>query len=594
MSTTTEAAPTSTDASVGAGAEDASSAPSRDRGPRLLGVDRLTVSYATGRQHTEVVHDVSFDLHAGEALTLVGESGSGKSTTAQAVIGLLPGNGRIDAGSIRLGSLELTELSPRELQALRGKQIGYVPQDPNNSLNPVKQIGAGLAEVLQIHRWGDRAAIRRRVVELLDRVGIPEPERRARQYPHELSGGMKQRVLIASALALNPQLVIADEPTSALDVTVQKRILDLLDELRADLGTALLLVTHDLGVAAERSNRIVVLKDGQVQEQGPVAQVLRAPRADYTVRLLADIPSFSVSPRAPRVPDAAGPPAAIRVDGLVQDFASHRWRVPPFRAVHGVSFEVPAGTTHALVGESGSGKTTTARSVLGFHRPTEGVVLVDGQRVADLRREDLRRFRRRAQLVQQNPYASLDPRQSVAEIITEPLRNFERTSTPERRAVVTELLDRVALPAGTADRHPRELSGGQRQRVAIARALVLEPSVVVLDEPVSALDVTVQAQILRLLEALQRDLGLTYLFISHDLAVVRRIADTVSVMRAGRIVEAGPLAQVFDYPRSDYTQALIDAIPARGILPALATTGSSRSVPGPALPSSPRPQESLA
>ncbi|MEV4107497.1 ABC transporter ATP-binding protein [Nonomuraea sp. NPDC049695] len=506
----------------------------------LLEVRDLAVSY-DGRR---AVESISFAVEPGEVVAVVGESGSGKSTTAHAVIGLLPANGAVDAGRILLGGADLATWSSKRMESVRGAQIGLIPQDPSSSLDPVKTVGAQIAEVLRIHRRGDRRAIRSRVVDLLARVGLPDPERRARQYPHELSGGMRQRVLIAIAIALEPRLIIADEPTSALDVTVQRRILDLIDDLRADSGTALLLVTHDLAVAAGRSDRLVVMKDGRIEEQGPTAEVLASPAAGYTKRLLNDAPALSASPfRDP--PTDVGP--AIVVRDLVKEFKG-------FRAVDGVSFEVARGTTHALVGESGSGKTTTARLVVRFAEPTSGTVSIAGA-------GEGRAFRRHVQLVHQNPYGSLDPRQSIGDIVEEPLRNFRLGDRAERRARVLDLLDRVALPQDVLTRRPRELSGGQRQRVAIARALAAGPEVVVLDEAVSALDVTVQAQILDLLEQLQRDLGLTYLFISHDLAVVRQISHTVSVMNKGSIVESGTTRQVFTDPRHEYTRELLAAIP---------------------------------
>ncbi|NUO97925.1 MAG: ABC transporter ATP-binding protein [Nonomuraea sp.] len=509
----------------------------------LLDVRDLRVSY-DGRT---AVHGISFTVEPGEVVAVVGESGSGKTTTAHAVIGLLPRNASLDGGRILLGENDLATWSPRRMESVRGAQIGLIPQDPSNSLDPVKTIGAQIGEVLRIHKRGDRAAVRRRVIELLTRVGLPDPETRARQYPHELSGGMRQRVLIAIAIALEPRLIIADEPTSALDVTVQRRILDLVDDLRAEFGTAVLLVTHDLGVAANRSDRLVVMKDGRVEEQGPTRGILAAPGAAYTGRLLRDAPSLSARPF--REPVEAEP--AIVVRDLVKEFRAGR---RTFRAVDGVSFEVPRGTTHALVGESGSGKTTTARMVVRFAEPTSGTVTIAGA-------PDDRRFRRHVQLVYQNPYGSLDPRQPVADIVEEPLRNFGIGDRAARRARAGELLDRVALPKDVLTRRPRELSGGQRQRVAIARALAAGPEVLVLDEAVSALDVTVQAQILDLLEQLQRDLGLTYLFISHDLAVVRQISHTISVMNEGRIVESGSTRRVFTDPAHDYTRELLAAIP---------------------------------
>ncbi|MFC3996964.1 dipeptide ABC transporter ATP-binding protein [Nocardiopsis sediminis] len=573
-----------------------------DPGTPVLAVEDLSVAYTGRTTETRVLHGVSLTVDPGEVVAVVGESGSGKSTTAQSVIGLLPGNGRVLGGRILLNGTDITAWGERRMEAVRGARIGLVPQDPGDSLNPVKRIGDTLAEALDIHRWGDRRRVRARVLELLERVGIPDPVRRARQYPHELSGGMRQRVLIAAAIALRPDLVIADEATSALDVTVQRTVLDLLDDLRREDGTAVLLVTHDLAVAADRADRVVVLKDGRVRESGPTATVLTRPADDYTRTLLADAPSLTAAGRsrapaatdgrtgihAPSRTDAGPTPApaasqlrpAIDVRDLVQDFGSRR---DPFRAVDGVSFTVAPGTTHALVGESGSGKTTTARVVMGLTRPTSGHVTVAGRDLAGLSRRDLRELRRNLQLVYQNPYGSLDPRRSVRDIVAEPLRNHGIGDRGARAATVEEFLDRVALPGHLRGHRPRELSGGQRQRVAIARALVLRPDVVVLDEPVSALDVTVQARILDLLERLQDELGTTYLFISHDLAVVRRLAHTVTVMTRGRAVESGPVGDVFSAPRHDYTRALIDAIPGHQ-----AATGSVRHAPAPTGPTGPR------
>ncbi|WP_241671382.1 dipeptide ABC transporter ATP-binding protein [Dankookia rubra] len=520
----------------------------------LLEVEDLAIRYDDRR----VVQDVAFRIAPGEVLALVGESGSGKTTTAMAVLGLLPPNGRIERGAVRLAGTDIAGWPERRLAALRGARMSLVPQDPVTSLNPVRTVGAQVAEVLRIHGERDERRIRARVIELLERVGLEPAALRASQYPHELSGGMRQRVLIAIAVALRPALIVADEPTSALDVTVQRRILDLLDELRRQDGTAVLLVTHDLGVAADRADRIVVLRDGRIQEAGPVRQVLGAPRSAYARQLLRDAPSLSTHRHRPA---SAGGDIAVRVHGLVQDFPGRDG--VPFRAVDGVGFELRQGTTHALVGESGSGKTTTARCVAGFLRPTAGEVTVCGTDVAALRGEALRQFRRQVQLVYQNPYASLDPRQTVARSVEEPLLNFEPVPAAERRHRVEAMAERVGLPRDLLARQPRALSGGQRQRVAIARALILQPRVLVLDEAVSALDVTVQAQILALLEELQQSLGLSYLFVSHDLAVVRQIADTVTVMRAGRVEEAGPVEPVFHAPRSDYARELIDAIPGR-------------------------------
>jgi peptide/nickel transport system ATP-binding protein len=550
----------------------------------LLEIDALAVSYLTGAGTRRAVHDVSLAIEPGQTVALVGESGSGKTTTAQAVIGLLPENGRIDHGRVLLGGTDIAGWSERRLRAVRGTQLSLVPQDPVSSLDPVQTIGAQIAEVFRLHEPRDRRPVRPRVLALLERVGIDEPEHRARQYPHELSGGMRQRVLIAIAVALHPRLIIADEPTSALDVTVQRNVLDLLDSLRREFGTAVLFVTHDLAVAAERSQRLVVMRDGRVEEQNDTAEILRAPSSPYTRALLADAPAFATAERAARpaveigagsavpmsapasgsaspvsVPSVPAPPA-LAVTGLVKEFRRGS-RAATFRAVDDVSFQVPAGTTHAIVGESGSGKTTTARMVARFETPTAGSIALAGEDITDARGAALRALRRRVQLVYQNPFSTLDPRQRIRDIVEEPLQNFGLGDRAARRDRAAELIDRVALPASVLPRHPRELSGGQRQRVAIARALALDPAVVVLDEAVSALDVTVQAGILRLLDELQRDLGLTYLFISHDLAVVRQISDTVSVMRRGRVVESGPVATLFAQPQHEYTQQLLSAVP---------------------------------
>jgi len=524
----------------------------------LLSVENLSVAYREGDHTARVTHDLSFAIAPGEVVALVGESGSGKTTTAQAVIGLLPENGRVETGAIRLNGEDISRWSGKRLDVIRGRQISLIPQDPTSSLNPVRTVGAQVGEILRIHGERDRNLIEARVVELLARVGLSDPDLRARQYPHELSGGMKQRVLIAIAIALKPQLIIADEPTSALDVTVQRRILDLIDELRRENGTAVLLVTHDLGVAADRADRIVVLQGGRIQETGETASLLASPRSPYARRLLADAPSLSA--RTFRAAPAPGEDAII-VDNLVHEYQSSGREA--FRAVDSVSFTVRAGTTHAIVGESGSGKTTTVRDIVGFGRPTAGAIRIAGTDISALKGEALRKFRQTIQLVYQNPFSSLDPRQTVFSIVEEPLINFGERDAAVRARKVNALLERVGLPEALRKRRPRALSGGQRQRVAIARALILDPTVLVLDEAVSALDVTVQAQILKLLDELQKERGLTYLFVSHDLAVVRQISDTVSVLHNGQQVEAGSVEDVFLRPQSDYTRELIDAIPGK-------------------------------
>ncbi|WP_449278291.1 dipeptide ABC transporter ATP-binding protein [Leucobacter sp. GX24907] len=553
---------------------------------RLLSIRDLAVEYETSRGPVRAVRGVSFDVAPGKVTAVVGESGSGKTTVAQSVIGLLASNGRISSGSItlaerRLGETELVGLSERRWQDLRGRCIGLIPQDPGNSLNPVQSIGKSVSESLRVHGSSSREEVRDRVHALLEQVGIDNPIKRAKQYPHEFSGGMRQRVLIAAAIANDPELIIADEPTSALDVTVQRTVLDLLDRLREEMGTGVLFITHDLAVAADRAESVVVMRGGEVQEQGSAAHVLADPASEYTQQLMADAPAFGrlvdrggdevaepatgetitiASPAAAREPAASSDRAEplLEVSGLRQVFGRG---ANEFVAVDDISFTVARGTTHAIVGESGSGKTTTGRIIAGFAKPASGSVRACGIDLAGLRGKSLREFRRSVQMVYQNPYASLDPRLSIGQTLAEPLENFKIGSRAERADRVAAALELVALPADFAHRRPRELSGGQRQRVAIARALIVEPELVVLDEAVSALDVTVQAQILRLLAGLQTDLGLTYVFISHDLAVVRQISDTVSVLQRGRLVEHGVAEAVFGDAQHPYTQRLIDAIP---------------------------------
>ncbi|QYM77202.1 ABC transporter ATP-binding protein [Leucobacter luti] len=580
----------------------------------LLSVRDLAVEYRTSHGPVHAVRGVSLEVAPGQVTALVGESGSGKTTVAQSVIGLLASNGTVTAGDITLhselnGTERLDTLSERSWRQVRGRRIGLIPQDPGNSLNPVAKIGASVGEALRIHGWRDRRRVQARVLELLERVGIDDPETRAQQYPHELSGGMRQRVLIAAALALEPELIIADEPTSALDVTIQQTVLDLLDGLRAETGMGVLFITHDLAVAADRSDTIVVMRGGEVQEAGPSAAVLSAPASPYTAKLLSDAPSLTrvVTREAKPGGAAAGARAGggasrgattqplVTVSGLRQEFRV-AGRSSSFVAVDDVSFTVPRGTTHALVGESGSGKTTTGRAIAGFQHPTSGTITVGDTDVTQLR--DVRAFRRHTQLVYQNPYGSLDPRQTIGAVLGEPLRNFKIGSPRDRDDRIARALDLVALAPELRDRKPHELSGGQRQRVAIARALIVEPELVVLDEAVSALDVTVQAQILRLLSELQSELGLTYIFISHDLAVVRQIADTVSVLQHGTQVEFGTAEQVFADPQHDYTRALLAAIPGAGLrvgpgAEAAGAAGAGAAGAGAARPAAVNPAEPL-
>ncbi|WP_239163892.1 dipeptide ABC transporter ATP-binding protein, partial [Actinoplanes lobatus] len=526
----------------------------------LLAVEDLTVGYRGPRGLSPVVHQVSFQVEPGQVLALVGESGSGKTTIGHAILGLLPGNGEVIGGRIRFRDQELTELSAKGWRDLRGRAVSLIPQDPGVSLDPVRPVGAQVEDVLLLHTELDAAARRKRVHELFGQVGFTDVERRYRQYPHELSGGMRQRVLIAAAIAADPDLIIADEPTSGLDATVQKQVLDLIDELRERSGTAVVLVTHDLGVAADRSDLIGVVQDGRLVEGGPTSSVITAPVHPYTRKLLDSVPSRAARPAVAREPGGT----VIEVRDLRKVFGD-------VAAVDGASFEVRAGETFSIVGESGSGKSTTARILTGLTRATSGRVTVLGTDATTLSRRGFRPLRRDVQIVYQNPYSSFDPRFDVFDVVEEPLRSFAPARPPWRRRAAHEdrviaALEAAALPADFAKRHPRELSGGQRQRVALARALILEPKVVVLDEPISALDVSVAAQILALLRQLQQERGLTYVFISHDLAVVRAISDRVAVMRKGRIVEQGPVEDVFGKPQHEYTVGLLDAIAGRELL----------------------------
>lgn len=543
----------------------ASIPPQRSDRP-LLRVDGLNVSYG---QH-EVVSDVSFALGRGESLALIGESGSGKSTIARSVLRLLPreagraGSGARATGTIEFDGTDILRLSDREFRPLRGRALGFVPQDPAHALNAVRTIGSQAVEAAALGGWSDPAARRAEIITTFTRVGLDNPERVLRSYPHQLSGGMLQRVLIGLAVLPRPQLLVADEPTSALDVTIQKRILDLLTELRASLDIGLLLITHDLAVAAERADGLVVLKEGRVQEAGRASEIFLTPRSAYARRLQADVPALNPDRYAPaqhqRLSQTAGVPR-IQVDHLTRRFGSGSDAVT---AVDDVSFSVPAGTTHALVGESGSGKTTTVRTLLGLEQPDSGTIAISGEPIQDLGRRPLRSVRRHLQLVYQNPFTSLDPAWRVDRLIREPLDRYRVGSRAERAAAVADALAAVGLDEHLRRRLPGELSGGQRQRVAIARALVLRPDVLVLDEPTSALDVSVQAEIFDVLTRLQAELGLTYLFVSHDLALVRQIADTVTVLRRGRVVESGPVARVLTHPEVDYTRALVAAIPRPG------------------------------
>lgn len=533
----------------------------------LVSIQELHAEYQTGRGAVTALRGTTLHIMPGESVALVGESGSGKSTLAHALIGLLPENAHLTAGTVRFQDTDITGWTDNQYRGLRGSKIGLVPQDPAVSLNPVRTIGHQVVEAIRAHKKLPRAAARVEALELLTQAGLDRPGVRFQQYPHQLSGGMRQRVLIAIAIAGQPDLLIADEPTSALDATVQKRILDHLEHLATSRGIAILLVTHDLAVAAERTERMIVMHQGRIVESGSTANILADPADDYTKRLLTAAPGLHDSSRAP-VPLDAATPVLVRVTDLSREFTvpgGRGARKQGIQAVDGVSFDLARGETLALVGESGSGKSTTAKLVLGLDRRTSGTVEFEGTDITGLKREAWRQLRRRAQLVYQNPYASLDPRFSIEELVTEPLDAFSLGTRAERREQAAALLQRVALPAEYLQRKPDELSGGQRQRVAIARALTLSPDLVVCDEPVSALDVSVQAQVLELLEELQQDHELTYLFITHDLAVVRHLAHRVAVMQAGKIVEIGATRQIFDHPHHAYTQQLLAAISGAGL-----------------------------
>lgn len=529
-------------------------------GAPLLAVEGLRVSFG---DHA-AVRGVDLTVLPGETIAVVGESGSGKSTTAAAILGLLPPGGRITAGRIVFDGSDIAGGNRRTLRAIRGREIGYIPQDPMSNLNPVWKVGFQVSEALRANTSDRRT--RRHAVELLGQAGMPDPAKQAGRYPHQLSGGMCQRALIAIGLAGRPRLLIADEPMSALDVTVQRQVLDHLQGLTAELGTALLLITHDLALAAERAESVVVMREGAVVESGAARSILREPQHEYTRRLVAAAPSLTVrSPARSRPADDGGSDAVLVASELTKVYRDSRgvpWRRAEVIAVEGVSFGLRRASTLAIAGESGSGKSTLARMVLGLLAPSSGTVVFDGTRIdAALSRDQQLAFRRRVQPIFQNPYSSLDPMYTVFRAIEEPLRIHRVGDRRQRGRAVRDLVDQVALPSSVLGRLPRELSGGQRQRVAIARALALRPDVLVCDEAVSALDVLVQAQILDLLADLQTELGLAYLFISHDLAVIRQIADDVLVMRAGRVVERGATEELFTRPRHEYTRQLLEAIP---------------------------------
>ncbi|MFF0499404.1 ABC transporter ATP-binding protein [Nocardia aobensis] len=601
----------------------------------LLEVSDLHVSFPVEEGRIDAVRGVNYTVADGEVLAIVGESGSGKSVSSLAVMGLLPDQARI-RGSIRLRGRELLGMGDRQLSALRGTRVSMVFQDPLSALTPVYRVGDQIAEALVAHKKMSKSQAADRAVELLDLVGIPEPAVRAKAFPHEFSGGMRQRVVIAMAIANDPELIICDEPTTALDVTVQAQILDLLRKARDITGAGVIMITHDMGIAATLADRVAVMYAGRIVENAPAAELFNAPRMPYTVGLLGSIPRMDGPARAPLIPIVGAPPpmhalppgcpfaprcpvsiddclaaepplqetapahraACIRTAevGTAELFAAYRRdtdsvaaaepadsdvvlrvsdltktfpvtsgvvfkrRTGEVRAVDGIDFAVRKGRTLALVGESGSGKSTTLSQIMDLAQPEAGTIEVFGEDVATLSKQRKRDIRRRLQIVFQDPSSSLDPRLPIFDALAEPLR-VDGRSRDEIRKRVPELLKQVGLRAEHADRYPADFSGGQKQRINIARAMALDPDMLVLDEPVSSLDVSIQAGVLNLLRDLQAERGLSYLFVSHDLSVVRNLAHDIAVMYRGKIVESGPAEQIFAAPQHEYTRALIDAVP---------------------------------
>ncbi|MER9554167.1 ABC transporter ATP-binding protein [Mesorhizobium sp. M0323] len=532
----------------------------------VLSVSGLSVAVRGEEGERDVVSDLTFGLTRGETLCIAGESGSGKSMTALAIMGLLPQPAaRIGSGSIRLGDQDLAALSESGMRRIRGDRIAMIFQEPMTSLNPVLSIGRQLTEAIDAHTSMSRSNSRLRALEALKAVRIPDAERRLEHYPHELSGGMRQRVMIAMALALNPDVLIADEPTTALDVTVQGEVLELLRDLQREHGTSVILITHDMGVVAEMADRVIIMRDGRMVEQGSAADIFNRPQADYTRELLAAVPRIGGGRTVEERQDAANMPAElVSVSDLHVRFDLHGGffsRVDRrVHAVEGVRFSIAPHETLSLVGESGCGKSTTAKAIAGLV-PYTGSILIGGQDLSALSRKERKAVRRNVQMIFQDPFASLDPRMRVGDLVAEPLLIHGLGDREQRHAQIAALFERVGLSADQMERYPHEFSGGQRQRICIARALALRPKLIIADESVSALDVSVQARVLRLLKELQREFGVAYLFISHDMAVVENISDRVAVMYLGQIVEMGTRDQIFSNPRHPYTKRLIEAVP---------------------------------
>jgi len=545
----------------------------------------LRVTFQTKAGEVIGVEDLSFQINPGETVCVVGESGSGKSVSALSMMRLVEfGGGALAGGQLRLrpekgGQLDVVNAQPATMRKVRGNDIGMIFQEPMTALNPVFTIERQLVEGLKLHLQLGQGAARARALELMKQVRIPEPERRLKQYPHELSGGMRQRVVIAMALACRPRLLIADEPTTALDVTIQAEILSLIDRLKQETGAAAMFITHDMAVVAQMADRVVVMYRGRKVEEGPVDQIFQAPQHEYTKALLAAVPRLGdmrgtsypqplplLGAKAQAVEPIIGSDAPLlKVKNLVTRFdvsgGFFRRTVARVHAVEDVSFTLQKGRTLSLVGESGCGKSTVGRSLLRLVEPHSGEVEIDGEILGDMSAADLRRARAKMQMVFQDPFASLNPQMTLMAQVAEPLRSFGTHKGAALQNRVSELFDQVELPRSFLGRYPHELSGGQRQRVAIARALALNPQLIVADEAVSALDVSVQAQVLNLMMGLQANLGLSFLFISHDMAVVERVSHDVAVMYLGRIVEIGPRQKVFETPQHPYTKALMKAVP---------------------------------
>ncbi|WP_336777891.1 ABC transporter ATP-binding protein [Pantoea sp. USHLN256] len=545
----------------------------------VLRIENLTVAFRVDHQWREVVRNVSLTVAAGETLAIVGESGSGKSVTSMAIMRLLNMRHARVSGKVMLNGVDLLTLSESAMRDMRGNAVAMIFQEPMTSLNPSFTIGNQIAEALINHRKISKRAAREQTIRLLEKVRIPNAAKRFNDYPHHFSGGMRQRVMIAMALALRPKLLIADEPTTALDVTIQGQILDLIKTLQEEEGTAVLFITHDMGVVAEVSDRTLVMYQGDVVETGTTAAIFSAPAADYTRTLIATVPQlgamrgidgprkFSLDDTATAVAAAAATPhqPLLSVKNLSTRFSIHEGvfsrKTGAVHAVENISFDLMPGETLSLVGESGCGKSTTGRSLTRLVTPAAGEVAFDGYDVLNLSANELRTLRRAMQMIFQDPFASLNPRMSVLEALTEPFLQHRLGSKAEARAKAASLMERVGLAASMMKRYPHEFSGGQRQRICIARALMLDPKMIIADESVSALDVTVKAQIINLLLDLQQSLGLSYLFISHDMAVVERISHRVAVMLLGEIVEIGPRAAIFENPQHDYTRKLLSSVP---------------------------------